>query len=158
MKELPMFKLNEVKAHCDVPCGIYDPSRAQVAALSVIRMIDLMNTAEKGADEVAYLNDMSRYIATKEEEAILCKNEITIIWGDFIKPPHLIKYPDLHTLTHKIMMLGGAAKQHCSREKGMELLAAVNEFAEIFWEIKGVKTKMVTAPYAPSESVVSPIL
>ena len=153
-----MFKLNEVKAHCDVPCGIYDPSRAQIAALSVIRMIDLMNTAEKGADEVAYLNDMSRYIATKEEEAILCKNEITIIWGDFIKPPHLIKYPDLHTLAHKIMMLGGAAKQHCSREKGMELLAAVNEFAEIFWEIKGVKTKMVTAPYAPSESVVSPIL
>lgn len=68
------------------------------------------------------------------------------------------KYPDLHTLAHKIMMLGGAAKQHCSREKGMELLAAVNEFAEIFWEIKGVKTKTVTAPYAPSESVVSPIL
>ncbi len=153
-----MFKLNEVKAHCDVPCGIYDPSRAQIAALSVIRMIDLMAAAEKGADEAAYLNDMSRYIATKEEEAILCKNEITIIWGDFIKPPHLIKYPDLHTLAHKIMMLGGAAKQHCSREKGMELLAAVNEFSEIFWEIKGIKTKMVTAPYAPSESVVSPVL
>ena len=153
-----MFKLNEVKAHCDVPCGIYDPSRAQIAALSVIRMIDLMNTAEKGADEVAYLNDMSRYIATKEEEAILCKNEITIIWGDFIKPPHLLKYPDLHTLAHKIMILGGAAKQHCSRETGMELLAAVNEFAEIFWEIKGVKTKTVTAPYAPSESIVSPVL
>ena len=153
-----MFKLNEVKAHCDVPCGIYDPYRAQIAALSVIRMIDLINTAEKGADEVAYLNNISRYIATKEEEAILCKNEIAIIWGDFIKPPHLIKYPDLHTLAHKIMMLGGAAKQHCSREKGMELLAAVNEFAEIFWEIKGVKTKTVTAPYAPSESVISPIL
>lgn len=153
-----MFKLNEVKAHCDVPCGIYDPARAQIAALSVIRMIDLINTAEKGDDDIAYHNDISRYIATKEEEAILCKKEIAIIWGDFIKPPHLIKYPDLHTLAHKIMMLGGAAKQHASREKGMELLAAVNEFAEIFWEIKGVKTQMVTAPYAPSESVVSPIL
>jgi nickel superoxide dismutase len=56
------------------------------------------------------------------------------------------------------MVLGGAAKQHCSREKGMELLTAVNEFATIFWEIKGVKTHMVTAPYAPSELVASPIL
>ena len=153
-----MFKLNEVKAHCDVPCGIYDPSRAQIAALSVIRMIDLINTAVKGEDDIAYHNDIGRYIATKEEEAILCKREITIIWGDFIKPPHLLKYPDLHTLAHKIMMLGGAVKQHASREKGMELLAAVNEFAEIFWEIKGVKTQKVTAPYAPSELVVSPVL
>ncbi|CAA6799011.1 MAG: Nickel-dependent superoxide dismutase [uncultured Sulfurovum sp.] len=153
-----MFKLDEVKAHCDVPCGIYDPSAAQIAALSVIRMIDLMNTAEKGADDVAYHNDMARYVAVKETEAIKCKDEIAIIWGDFIKPPHLIKYPDLHTLAHKIMMLGGAAKQHASREKGMELLAAVNEFAAIFWEIKGVKTQTVTAPYAPSESVISPVL
>lgn len=153
-----MFKLNEVKAHCDVPCGIYDPSSAQIAALSVIRMIDLMNKAEKGADEAAYLNDMARYIAVKETEAIKCKDEIVIIWGDFIKPPHMIKYPDLHTLAHKIMMLGGAAKQHCSREKGLELLSAVNEFAEIFWEIKGVKTQTVTAPYAPSEAIVSPVL
>lgn len=153
-----MFKLNEVKAHCDVPCGIYDPSAAQIAALSVIRMIDLMNTAQKGEDEVAYLNDMARYISVKETEAIKCKDEIAIIWGDFIKPPHLIKYPDLHTLAHKIMMLGGAAKQHASREKGMELLTAVNEFAAIFWEIKGVKTQTVTAPYAPSEAVISPVL
>lgn len=153
-----MFKLNEVKAHCDVPCGIYDPSAAQIAALSVIRMIDLMTTAEKGEDEVAYLNSMARYISVKETEAIKCKDEIAIIWGDFIKPPHLLKYPDLHVLAHKIMILGGAAKQHSSREKAMELLAAVNEFAEIFWEIKGVKTKSVTAPYAPSESVVSPVL
>ncbi|CAA6822215.1 MAG: Nickel-dependent superoxide dismutase [uncultured Sulfurovum sp.] len=153
-----MFKLNEVKAHCDVPCGIYDPSSAQIAALSVIRMIDLINTTEKGTDDVAYHNNIARYVAVKESEAIKCKDEIAIIWGDFIKPPHLIKYPDLHTLAHKIMMLGGAAKQHASREKGMELLAAVNEFAAIFWEIKGVKTQTVTAPYAPSEQVISPVL
>ncbi|HFQ62329.1 MAG TPA: superoxide dismutase, Ni, partial [Epsilonproteobacteria bacterium] len=38
-----MFKISEVKAHCDVPCGIYDPIVAQIAALSVVRMVDLMN-------------------------------------------------------------------------------------------------------------------
>ncbi|HHD82270.1 MAG TPA: superoxide dismutase, Ni [Campylobacterales bacterium] len=153
-----MFKFDKVKAHCDVPCGIYDPSTAQIAALSVIRMIDLMDAAQKGDNEAAYLNSMARYITVKEDEAIKCKNEIAIIWGDFIKPPHVEEYPNLHVLAHKIMMLGGAAKQHNSREKAMELLAAVNEFAEIFWAIKGVKTQTVTAPYAPNESVVSPLL
>ena len=149
-----MFKLETAKAHCDVPCGIYDPSGAQIAALSVIRMIDLINAAEKGDNEAAYLNNMARYIAVKEEEAIKCKEEVRIIWGDFIKPAHVEKYPDIHTLVHSIMMVGGAAKQHISREKGLELLANVNKFAEIFWEIKGVKTKTVTSPSLPNEDIV----
>jgi nickel superoxide dismutase len=151
-----MFKLNEVKAHCDVPCGIYDPSAAQIAALSVVRMVDLMNAAEN--DGLQYHNDMARYVAVKESEAIKCKEEIRIIWGDFIKPPQIAEYPEIHTIVHNIMMLGGAAKQHASRDKAMALLAEVNKFAEIFWKIKGVKTKVVKSPYAPNEDVVYPDL
>jgi nickel superoxide dismutase len=151
-----MFRFREVKAHCDVPCGIYDPIVAQIAALSVIRMVDLMNTAEgTGTD---YHNDMARYVAVKEAEAIKCKEEIRIIWGDFIKPPQITEYPEIHTLVHNIMMLGGAAKQHTSRDKAMELLAEVNKFSEIFWKIKGVKTKVAKSPYAPNENVVYPVL
>jgi nickel superoxide dismutase len=153
-----MFKLNEVKAHCDVPCGIYDPIVAQIAALSVVRMVDLMNAAEGEGHGLAYHNDMSRYVAVKESEAIKCKDEIRIIWGDFIKPPQIAEYPEIHTIVHNIMMLGGAAKQHASREKAMELLAEVNKFAEIFWKIKGVKTKVAKSPYAPNEDVVYPDL
>lgn len=152
-----MFKIKKVKAHCDVPCGIYDPSAAQIAALSVIRMVDLMLAAPKDHD-ASYHNDMSRYVAVKESEAIKCKEEIRIIWGDFIKPAHLADHPEIHTVVHNIMMLGGAAKQHVSREKAMELLAEVNKFAEIFWTIKGVKTKVAKAPYAPNEDVVYPVL
>lgn len=151
-----MFKLNEVKAHCDVPCGIYDPSAAQIAALSVVRMVDLMNAAE--GDGVEYHNSMARYVAVKESEAIKCKEEVRIIWGDFIKPPQVAEYPEIHTIVHNIMMLGGAAKQHASRDKAMELLAEVNKFAEIFWKIKGVKTKVAKSPYAPNEDVVYPDL
>jgi len=151
-----MFKLKEVKAHCDVPCGIYDPSGAQIAALSVIRMVDLMNACESTG--VAYQNDMARYVAVKETEAIKCKNEINIIWGDFIKPPQIAENAEIHTIVHNIMMLGGAAKQHASRDKAMELLAEVNKFAEIFWKIKGVKTKVAKSPYAPNEDVVYPVL
>ena len=151
-----MFKPKEVKAHCDVPCGIYDPIVAQIAALSVIRMVDLMNAAEgTGTD---YHNDMARYVAVKETEAIKCKEEIRIIWGDFIKPPQIAENPEIHTIVHNIMMLGGAAKQHASRDKAMELLAEVNKFAEIFWKIKGVKTKVAKSPYAPNEDVVYPVL
>jgi len=155
-----MFKIEEIKAHCDVPCGIYDPSTAQIAALSVIRMIDLINATMqmKPEDDAMYHNNITRYIAVKESEAVKCKEEIRIIWGDFIKPPHIDKFPEIHTVVHNIMMKGSAAKQHVSREKAVELLQEVNKFAEIFWEIKGVETKVSKSPYAPNEDVVYPIL
>jgi nickel superoxide dismutase len=101
---------------------------------------------------------MARYIAVKEQEAVKCKEEIRIIWGDFIKPAHVEDHQDIHMITHNIMMLAGAAKQHTSREKGMALLAEVNKFAEIFWTIKGIETKVVKAPYMPGEDVVNPVL
>ena len=153
-----MFNFETVKAHCDVPCGIYDTNAAQNAALSVIRMIDLIAAAEKGDDEAAYLNSKARYISVKESEAVKCKEEIRIIWGDFIKPPHIEAHPEIHTVAHNIMMLAGAAKQHTSRDKAMALLAEVNKFAEIFWGIKGVETKVVKAPYMPGEDIVIPVL
>ena len=154
------IKIDEAQAHCDIPCGIYDPHQAQIAALTVIRMIDLMTTLYKDHKEhdLEFKNSLSRYIAVKEEHAELCKHEIRIIWGDFIKPPHMEKYPQLHELTHKIMQLGSKCRQSASRESAMELLKAVNEFSEIFWAIKGIETKTVKAPYAPAEDVVLPAL
>ena len=133
-----MFK--EVNAHCDVPCGIYDPTVAQIAALSVVRVVDLMNGLEK-KDDLSYVNTISRHIATKEVEAKKVKDEIAIIWGDFIKPPMVEKHPKVHQVAHNIMMLGSAVKQHVSRDKAMELLKEVNEFAKIFYAIKEIKTK-----------------
>jgi len=147
--------IEQVSAHCDVPCGIYDPYIAQMAALSVIRMIDLIEAQQAtGATDVSAMNSMSRYIAIKESEAIKLKEEIRIIWGDFIKPPHVEKHPEIHQITHNIMMLGGVAKQQVSREKAMMLLDEINKFAEIFFAIKEMKTKRIKAPYAPNEEIV----
>ncbi len=158
MKQLSQFFTPEIAhAHCDIPCGIYDPIVAQIAALSVVRMVDQI-TALPVSNDAQYFNTLSRYIAVKESEAVKCKEEIRVIWGDFIKPAHVEKYPNIHTLVHTIMGLGGAAKQHVSREKAMALLDAVNEFAAIFWEIKGVATKKAKAPYLPNEELVYPIL
>lgn len=152
---LNILKLDTVKAHCDVPCGIYDPISAQIAALSVIRMVDLMEGLEK-TDSLEYINTISRHVAVKEEEAEKVKHEVRIIWGDFIKPPMVEKYPNVHSLVHNIMALGSANRQHVSRVKAMELLDAVNEFAEIFWALKEVKTKKVKANYFPNEEIIVP--
>lgn len=153
------FKPEVAHAHCDVPCGIYDPITAQIAALSVIRMVDQISALKKD-DTItpSYLNTMSRYTEVKESEAEKCKHEIRIIWGDFIKAEHLEKYPEINNVAHNIMSFGGAAKQGISRDSSLKLLNEVNRFAEIFWEIKGVKTKRAKCPYLPAEEVVYPIL
>lgn len=139
-------------AHCDIPCGIYDPHLAQVGALTVIRMMDLIADARGDAHAV------SRLAKVKEEHAELVKHEIRIIWGDYIKEEHLVKHGKLHELVHNIMQLSSKARQSTDRKVAEELLAKVNQFAEIFWETKGVKTKRAASPYEPRAEVVYPIL
>lgn len=154
-------QIESVDAHCDIPCGIYDPHQAQIGALTVIRMVDLIESMVKEhgkSDTAEFINSMARYIAVKEEHAELTKHEIRVIWGDFIKEAHLEEYPQLNGLVHKIMTLGSKARQTVDRETAVALLEAVNEFAEIFWQIKGKETKRVNAPYAPAEEVVYPVL
>lgn len=153
-----ILNVQEVQAHCDIPCGIYDPSKAIVSALTVIRMTDLLDAHKEVKQSVDYLNEVSRYIGEKERHAEEVKHEIRVIWGDFIKPAHIEKYPELHELTHSIMMAASQAKQTVSKEASLDLLEKVNKFAEIFWAIKGVETKRVVAPYAPAKEVVYPAI
>ena len=144
------------QAHCDVPCGIYDPGTAQIAALTVVRMMDLM-AAEAEADEhnAEHINSMARYIEVKEEHAEKAKHEVRIIWGDYFKKD---KHPNVDELVHKIMQLGSACRQKADREKGVAFVEAINEFSAIFWETKGVATKKANAPYAPALEMVYPAL
>ncbi len=155
-----LFKFDEAKAHCDVPCGIYDPHQALIGALTVIRMIDLMGElkAAHSPESLEYQNSVARYILVKEEHAELVKREVRVIFGDYFKKDHVAKYPELPELMHKIMQFGSKARQTTSREAAMELLNAVNRFAEIYWETKGIPTKKVKAPYKPGEEIVYPVL
>ncbi len=147
------------RAHCDIPCGIYDPITAQIAALTVVRMIDLMNDLEsKGTQGKDYQNSMSRYVTTKEEHAEKAKQEIRVIWGDYFKAQHLEQFPDAHNTVHKIMQLGSKSRQTTDRETAVQFVEAINEFAEMFWKTKGVATKRAKAPYAPALEVVYPDL
>ena len=155
-----VFHFDRARAHCDIPCGIYDPHQAQIAALTVIRMMDLMAElkAAHSPETVEYQNSIARYILVKEEHAEMVKREVRVIWGDYIKQEHLDKYPELPGLVHKIMQLGSKARQTASREMACDLLVAVNRFVEIYWETKGIQTKRVKAPYKPGEEIVHPML
>ena len=151
-------KIDSASAHCDVPCGIYDPQPALYHALSTVRQMDiLLGLAGK---EMTVFNAMqvARNTAEKEKQAEKVKHEIRIIWGDFIKGDKFEKFPQAHELSHKIMMKASACKQDLHREDGEALVELVNQFAEMFWDMKGVKHKRVTAPYAPALEVVYPDL
>ena len=130
----------KVSAHCDIPCGIYDPHAAQVAALTVLRMDQLVKALDRGnADQVAM--QIGRYTLTKEQHAEICKRELNILWHDYFRPEHLEKYPDLHTKFWMADKLASRNKQSIDEGAANELLNAVNEIAEIFWATKNVATR-----------------
>ena len=135
------FPVDKVYAHCDIPCGIYDPHNAQVAAHTVIRMMSLIKDAKGDA------HDIARYTKVKEDHAELVKHEVRVIWGDYFKPEHIEKKPELHELVFNIMKLGSKSRQGTDIKEAEELLAKVQEFAEIFWKSKNIETVRVKAPY-----------
>jgi nickel superoxide dismutase len=153
-----LFPHEEAAAHCDIPCGIYDPHYAQVAALSVIRMNQLINDMEAPAMEKAardkYMHALARYTAVKEHHAELVKHEVRIIRGDFFKPENSPE--NLGELVDGIMKTASKARQNIDMEAAEQLLGLVNDFAAAFWKAKGVETKKVSSNQAAGGEYVVP--
>lgn len=123
-------------AHCDIPCGIYDPISAKIAAQTVQKMV-LRIEALDDAGDAASANTLSRYITVKEEHAELCKHELRILWADYTWPG-----TDANEIASKFnaaLKLAGQCKQTVSMENAQGLVAAVDEIATIFWSTKGVE-------------------
>ena len=130
-----VFKLIPAKlayAHCDIPCGIYDPKPAQIAAATVLKMVQKISELPGTNPTVEDRNSFVRMIWTKEEHARKCKEEILILWTDYFKPEHLKIFPNLHETFWKAAKLCSENKQHVSLEKAQELVAAVDHIAEMF--------------------------
>ena len=153
-----MSFLKNVQAHCDIPCKIYDPAIAQIATLTVIRLLDLI--AEEKGNEYSLESEakIARLVLEKEEQAAIVKNEINIIWGDYFKEPQIEMCPLIHTLVHSLMQAGSKCKQELDPENGVKLLDLVNKFASMFWETKAVSTRLVLAPYSPALGFIQPVL
>src|SRR5687768_2188380 len=121
-------------AHCDIPCGIYDPAGAKTAAETVAKMVEKLATFQGGDD--ANRNNYIRSIHVKEEHAQLCKKELLILWTDYLKPEHLEKYPNLHDTFWKAAKLCSKNKQSVDAKAAADLQAAVKEISDIFWATK----------------------
>ena len=94
-------------AHCDLPCGVYDPAQARIEAESVL------NAAKKyqDSDDASF---KQRCVTIKEERAEEVKHHLWVLWTDYFKPEHLEKYPAV----------------------GEELIKLIDEIDEIFKDSK----------------------
>jgi len=138
------------EAHCDAPCGVYDPAQARVEAESVLQLtkkiVDLkMPDGGDATASAAYQNTLTRFITIKETRADLAKHHLLVLWTDYFKPAHLEKYPELHDLFWKTAKLCSAVKQEISVEHAEELMANIKRVHEIFWETKGKDVPWFTA-------------
>lgn len=139
-----IFKILPIKiayAHCDIPCGVYDPKSAQIAAAGVFKMVEkIVNPPPRDEKDVNpvrnFHNAMTRYVLVKEEQARICKTELLILWTDFFKPEHLKMFPNLHDTFWKAAKLCSINKQEVSIEHAQELVEAVDKIADIFNKTK----------------------
>jgi nickel superoxide dismutase len=144
------FPAGEAHAHCDGPCGVYDPAAARIAAEAVLSMTKkiLALKAPEGKDDqawAAYRNSMVRFINIKEEQAQIAKDELLILWTDYFKPAHLEQFPDLHDTFWKAAKLCSAVKVEVSLEKAEALMETCKKVHEIFWATKGKQVAYYTA-------------
>ena len=116
----------EATAHCDLPCGVYDPAQARIEAESV------------KAIQQKYQDNEDPEYRTRAQRSELVKHHLWVLWTDYFKPPHFEKYPQLHELVNKATKAAGASGTKGSMDpaKGQELLDLIAEIDKIFWETK----------------------
>lgn len=132
-----------LSAHCDGPCGVYDPASARIAAESVKAMTQKLLDLDMSSEGAH--NTYTRFVAIKEEQAELVKKELNILQNDYFKPVHLEAYPDLLTTFWNAVKAASACKQSISIEAADDLLAQVETIHNTFWATKGREVPWVLA-------------
>jgi nickel superoxide dismutase len=126
-----------VHAHCDLPCGVYDPAQARIEAESVRAIQEKYQDAENQKKPTESVDEFkSRALTIKEERANLVKEHLWILWTDYFKPEHLERYPDLHDKFWTATKAAGDAKRSVDPKQGQELLEAIADIDKVFWETK----------------------
>jgi len=133
-----------VSAHCDLPCGVYDPAQARIEAQSV----KAMQTKYQGNEDPVF---RTRAIDIIGQRADLAKHHLAVLWHDYFKPEHFEKYPQLHGLFNATIKKasGTGAKQSVEPASGQALLDGIDEIATIFWQTKG---KEYTQPQSADQA------
>lgn len=123
-----LFSIKPAYAHCDLPCGVYDPAQARIEALS----IKAIATKYGGLDE----HNKQRAVFIVEERAELVKQHLWVLWTDYFKPEHVEKYPGLHDLFWRATKQAGECKHHLGVAEAEKLLELIDEIADIFDDTK----------------------
>ena len=127
-----------VHAHCDIPCGVYDPQQARIEAESCYKIIQKYNDSK---DELF----RTRCIAVKEERAELTKHHIDVMWHDYFKPEHVTKFPDLHDICWKASKQASKVKQTVDLNEAQKLLDLIDQIDKMWRETGGPSTTRMQA-------------
>jgi nickel superoxide dismutase len=120
-----LLGIKPVYAHCDLPCGVYDPAQARIEAESVLQIM-------KKYPELHHEEDKWRAVFIKEQRADLVKQHLWVLWTDYFKPEHLEKHPDLHDLFWRTTKQAGNCKKTVDPAEGQKLLDMIAEIDEVF--------------------------
>ncbi len=139
--------IESIYAHCDVPCGIYDPHGAAISAKTVhtmnqkVSQLPMPAAGASAQEQLEHRNTVIRMIQTKESHAQLCKQELLILWTDYFKPENAAPFPDLHETFWKAAKLCSYNKQHVDLAKSQELMDAVAKISDMFAKVEAAKKK-----------------
>ena len=118
-----------VSAHCDLPCGVYDPAQARIEAESIRAIVEKYN-----ASDDQYFRD--RAILIKEQRAAEVNHHLDILWYQYFQPAHLEKYPQLHEIFWNTKKLTSQVKRTNDIAIADQLLSSIGQISDIFWETK----------------------
>ncbi|PID98734.1 superoxide dismutase, Ni [Candidatus Saccharibacteria bacterium] len=122
------FHIKPAYAHCDLPCGVYDPAQARIEAASVKAMMEKYETLDE--------HNKLRAVILIEQRAELVKQHLMVLWADYFKPAHLKDYPDLHEKFWYAIKQASACKHHRDPAEVQTLLEMIDGIADIFWKTK----------------------
>ena len=135
----------EVRAHCDLPCGVYDPAQAKIEAESVKACMQKYH----GSDDADF---KARAVAIKEQRSTMVKEHLWVLWTDYFKPPHFEKYPQLHELFNDATKLAGAAGTKGTNDVAVadQLLGKIDEIADdLLGDQEGLTPRLHLRPDGP---------
>jgi nickel superoxide dismutase len=133
MHRLTRWLATTARAHCDLPCGVYDPEQARIEAESCFR---IMEKYQANTDETF----RARAIGIKEERADLVKHHLDVLWHDYFKPEHVEKVPNLHDLFWKATKAASKVKASVDPADGKALLDLIDE-VDAAWMATGGEEK-----------------
>ncbi|MBI4091676.1 MAG: superoxide dismutase, Ni [Candidatus Levybacteria bacterium] len=158
---LNLIPLKTAYAHCDIPCGVYDPTPAQIAAHTVLRMTQMLEEVSASSKEPPFderkriISQIARLTKVKEEHGRLAEEELGTLDNDYFKPEHHKEFPELKELISNAVKLSIKTRQEIDTEAAQKLLETTQKIAEIFYKTKDFEPVRIPSGYPTEGEIVS---